>query len=81
MTIGLVILGFATYFNHSEVWVFLGFAIFNLMVNFGPNPTTYMLPTERFPPYIRASGHGFAASSGKIGAAVGISFCLYLLNL
>ena len=74
MTIGLIILGFATYFNHSEVWVFLGFAIFNLMVNFGPNPTTYMLPTERFPSYIRASGHGFAASAGKIGAAVGIFF-------
>jgi len=74
MTVGLIILGFATYIHHGEVWVFLGFAIFNLMVNFGPNPTTYMLPTERFPPYIRASGHGFAASSGKIGAAVGIFF-------
>ncbi len=74
MTVGLVILGFATYFNHSEIWVFVGFALFNLMVNFGPNPTTYMLPTERFPPYIRASGHGFAASAGKIGAAVGIFF-------
>lgn len=74
MTIGLLILGFATHIHHSEAWVFVGFAIFNLMVNFGPNPTTYMLPTERFPPYIRASGHGFAASSGKIGAAVGIFF-------
>lgn len=74
MTIGLIILGFATYFHQSEAWVFVGFAIFNLMVNFGPNPTTYMLPTERFPPYIRATGHGFAAASGKIGAAIGIFF-------
>ncbi len=74
MTIGLLILGVATRYNNSEVWVFVGFALFNLMVNFGPNPTTYMLPTERFPPDIRASGHGFAASAGKIGAAVGIFF-------
>ncbi len=74
MTIGLIILGIATLIHHSEIWVFLGFAVFNLMVNFGPNPTTYMLPTERFPSDIRASGHGFAASCGKIGAAVGIFF-------
>ena len=74
MAVGLLILGFATYINHSEFWVFLGFGLFNFMVNFGPNPTTYMLPTERFPSYIRASGHGFAASSGKVGAAVGIFF-------
>jgi MFS family permease len=80
MCVGLLILGVATYVHHSEFWVFLGFALFNLMVNFGPNPTTYMLPTERFPPYIRASGHGFAASCGKIGAAVGIFFLPVLIN-
>lgn len=74
MTIGLIVLGIATHVQHSEVYVFIGFAIFNLMVNFGPNPTTYMLPTERFPPHIRASGHGFAASAGKVGAAIGIFF-------
>lgn len=74
MTIGLLVLGVATHIQHSEVYVFIGFALFNLMVNFGPNPTTYMLPTERFPPHIRASGHGFAASAGKVGAAVGIFF-------
>lgn len=74
MTIGLVILGIATHGHQNGIFAILGFAVFNLMVNFGPNPTTYMLPTERFPPYIRASGHGFAASSGKIGAAIGIFF-------
>jgi MFS family permease len=74
MTIGLLILGIGTYHGQNPIFVFVGFAIFNLMVNFGPNPTTYMLPTERFPPYIRASGHGFAASAGKVGAAIGIFF-------
>jgi putative MFS transporter len=75
MTFGLLILGIATYGDYqNEILVFLGFSIFNLMVNFGPNPTTYMLPTERFPPHIRATGHGFAASAGKVGAAIGILF-------
>ena len=80
MTVGLVILGFATHFNHSELSVFIGFALFNFMVNFGPNPTTYMLPTERFPTFIRASGHGFASSAGKVGAAIGIFFLPVFLH-
>jgi MFS family permease len=54
--------------------VMAGFAIFNLMVNAGPNATTYLLPAELFPTELRASGHGLAAASGKLGAAVGIFF-------
>ncbi len=52
--------------------VFIGFALFNLMVNMGPNATTWILPTEVFPTSLRASGHGLAAASGKFGAAIGI---------
>lgn len=81
MTLGLIILGIATHrYYQSEILVFIGFSIFNLMVNFGPNPTTYMLPTERFPPHIRATGHGFAASAGKIGAAIGILFLPFFIH-
>jgi MFS family permease len=54
--------------------VLAGFAIFNLMVNAGPNATTYLLPAELFPTELRASGHGLAAAAGKLGAAVGIFF-------
>jgi len=54
--------------------VMAGFAIFNLMVNAGPNPTTYLLPAELFPTELRASGHGLAAACGKLGAAFGIFF-------
>ena len=52
--------------------IFLGFALFNIMVNMGPNATTWILPTELFPTSLRASGHGLATASGKFGAAVGI---------
>jgi MFS family permease len=56
----------------TTILVFVGFAVFNLMVNMGPNATTWILPTEVFPTSLRASGHGLAAASGKFGAALGI---------
>jgi hypothetical protein len=41
-------------------------------MNAGPNATTYALPAEVFPSEVRAAGHGFAAASAKLGAAVGV---------
>ena len=52
--------------------IFVGFAMFNLMVNLGPNATTYLLPAELYPTRLRASGHGLAAGCGKVGAVLGI---------
>jgi hypothetical protein len=52
--------------------IFAGFAMFNLMVNLGPNATTYLLPAELYPTRLRASGHGLAAGCGKVGAVLGI---------
>jgi MFS family permease len=54
------------------VLVFVGFAFFNTFMNLGPNATTYALPAEVFPGEIRAAGHGFAAASAKLGAALGV---------
>jgi putative MFS transporter len=54
--------------------IFSGFIIFNLLMNMGPNATTFILPAELYPTRMRATGHGFAAAAGKIGAAVGIFF-------
>lgn len=56
----------------ATIFIFGGFALFNLSVNMGPNATTWILPAEVFPTSLRASGHGLAAASGKFGAAVGI---------
>jgi MFS family permease len=76
MTIGLLLLVVAGLLpggteQHVPL-VFLGFALFNFTVNAGPNPTTFLLPAELFPTSLRASGHGLAAASGKVGAAVGL---------
>lgn len=75
MAVGLVILAAASLGGGPSeaplVWVVIGFAIFNVAMNAGPNSTTFALPAEVFPTEMRASGHGFAAASGKAGAALG----------
>jgi MFS family permease len=50
-------------------------AIFGLsyfFVEFGPNMTTFVLPSEVFPVSMRTTGHGIAAGIGKLGAFVGV---------
>ncbi|HET9059111.1 MAG TPA: MFS transporter, partial [Acidimicrobiales bacterium] len=50
-------------------------AIFGLtyfFVEFGPNTTTFVLPSEVFPGSARTTGHGIAAGIGKLGAFVGV---------
>ncbi|GAB9477122.1 Inorganic phosphate transporter [Globisporangium polare] len=46
-----------------------GLALF--FSNFGPNTSTFILPTEMFPTAIRGSCHGFSAAMGRVGAAIG----------
>jgi MFS family permease len=43
-----------------------------LFTEFGPNTTTFVLPSEVFPAEMRATGHGVAAGIGKFGAFVGV---------
>lgn len=42
-----------------------------LFANWGPNTTTYVIPSESFPTWARATCHGISAASGKLGAVVG----------
>ena len=58
------------------------FAIYGLsffFTNYGPNTTTYVYPTELYPTSLRARGHGIAAMSGKLGAALSALFFPVLL--
>ena len=47
-----------------------GFSYF--FSEFGPNATTFVYPSEIFPVQVRTTGHGIAASMGKIGGFVGV---------
>jgi MFS family permease len=48
------------------------FGISYFFTEFGPNTTTFVLPSEVFPVNMRTTGHGFAAGIGKLGAFVGV---------
>lgn len=72
MAVGLIIVAFTGDSTTSIVGVVIGFCVFNLMVNVGPNATTYLLPAEVFPTRLRSTGHGFAAACGKVGATIGV---------
>ncbi|MDE3044077.1 MAG: MFS transporter [Acidobacteriota bacterium] len=65
----------------EKVWVFLtlfGFSYF--FVEFGPNMTTFVYPSEVFPTAIRGAGDGISAAAGKFGAFLGALFVPHLLN-
>lgn len=84
MTVALVLLALAEGLpgggdKHIPM-VAIGFAMFNLLMNAGPNATTFALPAEVFPQDVRAAGHGFAAACAKLGAAVGVFFFPILLD-
>jgi len=75
MAVGLGILALSGIGEQQNLFlVFSGFILFNTMMNAGPNTTTYVLPSEIFPTQLRATGHGLASASGKVGATVGIFF-------
>lgn len=70
---------------YGSVWVLPGivklpllfllvYAISYFFVEFGPNATTFLVPTEIFPTNLRGSGHGLSAAAGKAGAFVGAFF-------
>ena len=59
---------------HVVQHLVLFIAIFGLsffFVNFGPNTTTFLIPSEIYPTKIRARAHGISAAVGKIGAFAG----------
>jgi MFS transporter, PHS family, inorganic phosphate transporter len=57
----------------TAVVPFVGiFGISYFFTEFGPNTTTFVLPSELFPVNMRTTGHGIAAGVGKLGAFVGV---------
>jgi MFS family permease len=68
----LILLGVADIYGDPLWMVLLGYAVFNLLINAGPNSTTFLVPAEAYPTHLRATGHGFAAAAGKFGAVLGV---------
>ncbi|PYL26210.1 MAG: MFS transporter [Verrucomicrobia bacterium] len=82
MAVGMLILMTAVQLSNSSLHiplVFAGFILFNLLMNAGPNATTFTLAPILFPTQLRATASGFAASVAKIGATFGV-FVLPILK-
>jgi MFS transporter, PHS family, inorganic phosphate transporter len=50
----------------------LVYGVSYFFTEFGPNMTTFVMPSEIFPVDMRATGHGISAGIGKLGAFIGV---------
>jgi MFS transporter, PHS family, inorganic phosphate transporter len=50
----------------------LVYGISYFFTEFGPNVTTFVLPSELYPVTMRTTGHGISAGIGKLGAFIGV---------
>jgi MFS family permease len=50
----------------------LVYGVSYFFTEFGPNMTTFVLPSELFPVDMRTTGHGISAGVGKLGAFIGV---------
>ncbi|VAH98651.1 unnamed protein product [Triticum turgidum subsp. durum] len=80
MTIFMIGLA-APYKLWSKPSMHAGFAIMYALIlffaNFGPNSTTFILPTEIFPTRLRSTCNGISAAGGKCGAIIGVLWFQY----
>jgi MFS transporter, putative metabolite transport protein len=75
MAVGMLVLLAAVGLTNSGLHiplVFGGFILFNLLMNAGPNSTTFTLAPILFPTQLRGTASGFAAGTAKLGATVGV---------
>ena len=82
MAVGMLVLAAAVGLTNSGLHiplVFAGFIMFNLLMNAGPNSTTFTLAPILFPTQLRGTAGGFAAGTAKLGATVGV-FLLPILK-
>ena len=75
MAVGMFMLLAAVGLTNSTLHiplVFAGFILFNLLMNAGPNSTTFTLAPILFPTQLRGTAGGFAAGVAKLGATLGV---------
>ena len=72
MALCFLALGIFPALTTTVVPFLLVFGLSYFFVEFGPNTTTFVLPSEVFPVNMRTTGHGTAAGIGKLGAFIGV---------
>ena len=72
MALCFVVLGAFPALTTTVAPFLLIFGLSYFFIEFGPNTTTFVMPSEVFPVSMRTTGHGIAAGIGKLGAFVGV---------
>ena len=71
MVVAYIITGVAIHLGAAPWLNLLVFGLTFFFTNFGPNTTTFIIPSEIYPSSVRATCHGMSAAAGKMGAIVG----------
>ncbi len=79
MGLSFLALGIIHGIEKSASMFFIFYGISYFFTEFGPNVTTFVMPSELFPTKYRATGHGISSGIGKLGAFSG-TFMLPILN-
>ena len=75
MALCFVAIACVVQFKHALVVFVILYGLSFFFTNFGPNSTTFLIPSEVYPTSIRAKAHGLSAAIGKLGAAA----CAFVL--
>lgn len=64
-----------------DPWVLFGcYCFLNFTLNFGPNVTTFVLPSATYAPEVRSSMNGLSSAAGKVGAVLGTELLPIILQ-
>jgi len=68
--LAVIAIWFHKIIDYSKTLFFVIYIICQFFFNFGPNMTTFVIPSEVFPTRFRTTAHGLSAASGKLGAII-----------
>lgn len=80
MALTYALMAFIPNLQQMTLVFILLFGVSFFFVNFGPNTTTFLIPSEIYPTNIRARAHGISAAVGKLGAFAGAFALPFLLR-
>jgi MFS transporter, PHS family, inorganic phosphate transporter len=80
MAVAFLLLGAIPALTADVAPFLLVFGLSYFFIQFGPNTTTFVLPSEVFPVSVRTTGHGISAGIGKLGAFIGVFLVPQLQN-
>ena len=71
MAVCFAVIGLVPGMTTLVVPFLLVYGLSYFFTEFGPNTTTFVLPSELYPVSARTTGHGISAGTGKVGAFIG----------